>query len=152
MGVVIHIAVQYLVDSKPIVDVTQGMTTPTVTTLIVYVAAASTNWLQNALSDMGHSVCGLSPSLGSILLYKINPITLLAAGCSMSLIISKCLIELEYVNSVIDYHGCLTHIIVMSILLMSRLHCLTQLSCAVLCCHSAYTLARSCCRYPPHWS
>ena len=62
------------------------------------VTAATANWLQNALSDMGHSVCGLSPSLGSLLLYQINPLTLLAAGCTVSLIISKCLIELEYVS------------------------------------------------------
>lgn len=63
--------------------------------------AATANWLQNALSDMGHSVCGLSPSLGNILLHRINPITLLAAGCSVSLIISKCLIELEYVTDAV---------------------------------------------------
>ena len=56
---------------------------------------ATPNWLQNALSDLGQSICGLSPPLGRLLLYRVNPFSLLATGCSLSLVIAKILIDLE---------------------------------------------------------
>lgn len=80
LGLSIHCVVQLGITNKPLSHAAE---------------VATPNWLQNALSDLGQSVCGISPPLGRLLLYRVNPFSLLAVGCSLSLIISKILIELD---------------------------------------------------------
>ena len=85
------------ITNKPLSHAAEGTVTHTHIqhTLLKPFVVATPNWLQNALSDLGQSVCGISPPLGRLLLYRVNPFSLLAVGCSLSLIISKILIELE---------------------------------------------------------
>jgi zinc transporter 6 len=80
VGLFIHISVQLFIDHQSLLNAAE---------------VATPNWLQNALGDLGQSICGLSPPLGRLLLYRVNPLSLLVTGCSISLLMAKILIDLD---------------------------------------------------------
>ncbi|XP_003382471.1 PREDICTED: zinc transporter 6-A-like [Amphimedon queenslandica] len=80
VGLFIHYSVLILMDNQPLLHAAE---------------VATPNWLQNALGDLGQSVCGLSPPLGRLLLYRLNPFSLMAVGCSISVLTAKVLIDLD---------------------------------------------------------
>ena len=97
MGLLIHYSVLLLMDNQPLLHAAEGTDHNKLYLLFVFVVATP-NWLQNALGDLGQSVCGLSPPLGRLLLYRLNPFSLMAIGCSISVLTAKVLIDLESVS------------------------------------------------------
>lgn len=68
-GLLLHLLVTYGVTNKPFTIVSQ---------------AASSNWLQDAVNDFGHSICGFAPFIGQVLVQKFNPIALVGvAGAAL---------------------------------------------------------------------
>lgn len=71
VGLFLHLLVTYGVTNKPFSLVSK---------------AASSNWLQDAVNDFGHSICGFAPFLGKVLVQRFNPIALLGvAGAALVL-------------------------------------------------------------------
>ncbi|KAL9953096.1 hypothetical protein ACROYT_G040456 [Oculina patagonica] len=71
VGLFLHLLVTYGVTNKPFNLVSK---------------AASSNWLQDAVNDFGHSICGFAPFLGKVLVQRFNPIALLGmAGAALVL-------------------------------------------------------------------
>ncbi|XP_044169987.1 zinc transporter 6-like isoform X4 [Acropora millepora] len=72
VGLFLHLLVTYGVSNKPFSLVSQ---------------TASSNWLQDAVNDFGHSICGFAPFLSQALVQKLNPISLVGiAGAGLVLI------------------------------------------------------------------
>lgn len=57
--------------------------------------AASVNWMQSMLMDLGHSLSTFVPSLGMCLQRKINPFVLLSIGSAFSVVVSIVLIDMD---------------------------------------------------------
>ena len=58
--------------------------------------AATPNWMQRALNDLGHTLCSHSPSLRRLTLHsKINPFNLLIMGGALTVVLTQLLIDLE---------------------------------------------------------
>ncbi|XP_073248300.1 zinc transporter 6-like isoform X1 [Porites lutea] len=78
VGLLLHLLVTYGVTNKPFIIVSQ---------------AASSNWLQDAVNDFGHSVCGFAPFLGKVLIQKFNPIALVGMAGAVSVLTTDALIS-----------------------------------------------------------
>ena len=58
--------------------------------------AATPNWMQRALNDLGHTLCSHSPSLRRLTLHsKVNPFNLLIVGGALTVVLTQLLIDLE---------------------------------------------------------
>ncbi|TSU11375.1 Zinc transporter 6 [Bagarius yarrelli] len=67
----------------------------------VYVSeAASTSWLQEHVADLSQSLCGIIPSLSSVLLPRMNPFVLINLAGAFALGITYMLIEINNYNAV----------------------------------------------------
>ncbi|XP_067901419.1 zinc transporter 6 isoform X2 [Heterodontus francisci] len=63
---------------------------------LAYVSeAASTSWLQEHVADLSRSLCGIIPSLSSILLPRMNPFVLIDLAGALALCITYMLIEIN---------------------------------------------------------
>uniref|UniRef100_A0A4W3JYH8 Solute carrier family 30 member 6 n=1 Tax=Callorhinchus milii TaxID=7868 RepID=A0A4W3JYH8_CALMI len=62
--------------------------------------AASTSWLQEHVADLSRSLCGIIPSLSSILLPRMNPFVLIDLAGAVALCITYMLIEINNYFSV----------------------------------------------------
>ncbi|XP_078261222.1 zinc transporter 6 [Rhinoraja longicauda] len=63
---------------------------------LTYVSeAASTSWLQEHVADLSRSLCGIIPSLSSILLPRMNPFVLIDLAGALALCITYMLIEIN---------------------------------------------------------
>ncbi|XP_068729375.1 zinc transporter 6-like [Montipora capricornis] len=82
VGLFLHLLVTYGVTNKPFSLVSQ---------------AASSNWLQDAVNDFGHSICGFAPFLSQVLVQKFNPIALVGIAGAALVITTDALIS--YNNS-----------------------------------------------------
>jgi zinc transporter 6 len=80
LGLTLHLTVMLTVDNKPLAHAAH---------------AATPNWLQNMLNDVGHSVGSMFPGLGHLLLLRLNPISLLALGQSLSVLTAKIFIDFD---------------------------------------------------------
>ncbi|XP_067009778.2 zinc transporter 6 isoform X1 [Anabrus simplex] len=65
------------------------------TALAHVVAASSSSWLQEHVSDISQSVCSVLPVLSGLLLPRINPMLLIACAGGISLVVTDFLIELK---------------------------------------------------------
>ncbi|TRY91626.1 hypothetical protein DNTS_021769 [Danionella cerebrum] len=61
--------------------------------------AASTSWLQEHVADLSRSLCGLVPSLSSVLLPRMNPFVLINLAGAFALLITHTLIEINNYNA-----------------------------------------------------
>ncbi|XP_048457024.1 zinc transporter 6 isoform X1 [Rhincodon typus] len=57
--------------------------------------AASTSWLQEHVADLSRSLCGIIPSLSSILLPRMNPFVLIDLAGALALCVTYMLIEIN---------------------------------------------------------
>ncbi|KAJ7360170.1 hypothetical protein OS493_018160 [Desmophyllum pertusum] len=78
VGLLLHLLVTYGVTNKPFSLVS---------------TAATSNWLQDAVNDFGHSICGFAPFLGKVLVQRFNPIALLGVAGAVLVIITDALIS-----------------------------------------------------------
>lgn len=100
VGLIIHCTVLFFIDNKPLAHASESKHRHTrnhhIDSICMFVLIVATpNWLQNILSDLGQGVCGVSPPLGRLLLYRVNPFSLLIIGCSLSVIVAKIFIDME---------------------------------------------------------
>lgn len=97
VGLGVHLVATCGATNLPLLHASEGglKVVPEKEISIIVFLAASRNWVQRVLSDVGHTVCSFSPSLGRILLTRLNPITLLVIGGAASLAMTQILIDLE---------------------------------------------------------
>jgi zinc transporter 6 len=88
-GVVAHLLATKLVTNKSLTSATEG---------------AKSNFMQNALSDVGYSLCGFSPILGRFLMRRMNPLALLVGVSTCVVLVTKFLVDYEdlYVADIIS--------------------------------------------------
>ncbi|KAK2547511.1 Zinc transporter 6, partial [Acropora cervicornis] len=81
VGLFLHLLVTYGVSNKPFSLVSQ---------------TASSNWLQDAVNDFGHSICGFAPFLSQALVQKLNPISLVGIAGAGLVLITDAMITYNY--------------------------------------------------------
>ncbi|XP_046849273.1 zinc transporter 6-like [Xenia sp. Carnegie-2017] len=77
-GLLVHLIVTYGTKNEPFEQVLK---------------ASTSNWLQDALMDLGHSICGVFPPLGNFLIAKINPLALVAIVGAIAVIFTTVVID-----------------------------------------------------------
>ncbi|XP_048586509.1 zinc transporter 6 isoform X3 [Nematostella vectensis] len=77
-GLFLHLLVTFAAGNKPLQQVSK---------------AAASNWLQDAVTDLGHSICGFTPMLGRALIQKFNPIALLGIAGALSVLITDACVD-----------------------------------------------------------
>ncbi|CAB3996756.1 Zinc transporter 6 [Paramuricea clavata] len=78
VGLVVHLVVTYGTRNKPFNQVLK---------------ASTSNWLQDALMDLGHSICGVFPPLGNFLIAKVNPFALVALVGAIAVVVTTVFID-----------------------------------------------------------
>lgn len=78
VGLLLHLLVTYGVTNKPFSLVSQ---------------AATSNWLQDAVNDFGHSICGFAPFISQVLVQRFNPIALVGVAGAALVITTDALIS-----------------------------------------------------------